>query len=252
MILNDRIELIDGLPIAYIKDLSALAISDLHLGYEGAVAKKGMLLPQINLKKILEMLETVITAKKPKSIIIDGDIKNEFSTVEEAEFNELYELINFAKSKKIELILIKGNHDNFVERYKEPFKLKVYRQSAEIGRYLFFHGEELPEKIGRNVNTLIMGHEHPAIGIYNIMEKQEKLRCFLYGKYKMRDLLVLPAMNYFSSGTSVNLEPKSNLLAPIFKKVDIDGMHAIAIGYGSTIDFGKVKDLRKISKSNYM
>ncbi len=251
MMLDEYIELIEGAPIAYLKDISAIAVSDLHLGYEGVMAKRGALIPQVNLKKTIEMLGAAIEAKKPKSIIVNGDIKNEFSGVDEAEFNELYELINFTKEKGVELVLIKGNHDNFVERYKEPFKLKVYRQQMETGRYLFFHGEELPAAIGKNARILFMGHEHPAIGVYNAAGRQEKLRCFLKGSYRGRDLIVLPAMNYFASGTAVNLEPKRNLLSPIFRKVDIDGMTAIAIGYGSTMDFGKVRDLRKIAKAGY-
>ncbi|EQD48778.1 hypothetical protein B2A_07862 [mine drainage metagenome] len=245
MMLEENIELIDGKPIAYLKDLKALAISDLHLGYEGMMSKEGVLIPPVNLKRILESIEESMSNRDVKSLIIDGDIKNEFSTVGQAEFNELYDLIMFSRSKKLELILIKGNHDNFVERYKEPFKLKVHRQEARIGRYLFFHGEEMPISIERGVEVLVMGHEHPAVGIYDSIGKQEKLKCFLYGKYKRRKLLVLPASNFFAGGTAVNIEPKENLLAPIFGRVDIDKMHAIVLGYGSTIDFGTVKALRK-------
>ncbi len=78
----------------------------------------------------------------------------------------------------------------------------------------------------------------------------EKLKCFLYGTYKGKKLLVMPAINYFASGTAINLEPEENLLSPIFKYVDVDNMHAIAIGYGSTIDFGRIKDLKEISRNN--
>ena len=245
MMLDENIELIDGKPLAYLKDLKALVLSDLHLGYEGMMSKEGVLIPPVNLKRIIEMVSEAMAGRDVKSLIIDGDIKNEFSTVEQAEFNELYDLIMFARSKKLDMILIKGNHDNFVERYKEPFKLKVYRQEARIGRYLFFHGEEMPSAVERSAEFLVMGHEHPAVGIYDSIGKQEKLKCFLYGKYKRRRLLILPAANFFAGGTAVNIEPKGNLLAPIFERVDVDKMHAIVLGYGSTIDFGTVKELRK-------
>ncbi len=245
MDLNDDIELIDGLPIAFIRSINALAVADLHLGYEGVMAKKGVLLPKVNLKKITEMLDAAITKTKATKIIVDGDIKNEFSTVDEEEFNELYDFINYAKGKKVELILIKGNHDNFVERYKEPFKLAVYRQEAKMNGYLFFHGEELPRELD-GVKMLIMGHEHPAIGVYNDAGTKEKLACFLYGKYKRVPLLVLPAMNYYAAGTDINLQPKGELLSPIFEHANVDSMDAIAIGYNSTIDFGKISKLRRL------
>ncbi len=246
MKLSEDVSLIDGLPIAYIKSINALAIADMHLGYEALMAKNGIFAPKVNLKKIIEMLSKAVEITKASSIVVDGDIKNEFSTVEPEEFNELYDFINFAKSIKVDLYLIKGNHDNFVERYKEPFKLKVARQQLQLGRYLFFHGEEMPDLNGKDIDMLIMGHEHPSIGITDDMGRREKLRCFLYGRYKKSKLLVLPAIGYFASGSDILAESPESMLSPIFKHIDVDSMHAIAIGYGSTIDFGAVGKLRSL------
>lgn len=245
MMLTPDVELLDGLPVIHIKSMKALVCSDLHLGYEGIMAKKGTLLPKVNLKSITDMLTAALEKTKAKQIIVDGDIKNEFSTVDQEEFNELYDFIQFGKERGVSMVLIKGNHDNFVERYREPFKLEVHRQEAKIAKYLFFHGEELPRDL-KGVDLMIMGHEHPSIGIYNAVGTKEKVRCFLYGAYKRVPLLVLPAMNYYAAGTDINLESKRSLLSPIFKNADVDNMKAIAIGYGSTIDFGKIRKLRNM------
>ncbi len=251
MMLNDDIELIDGMPIAFIKSLNALVVADMHLGYEGVMAKKGLLIPKVNFKKMADMISSALEKTKAKKLIVDGDIKNEFSKVDEEEFNELYDFIMFTKNMGIEPILIKGNHDNFVERYKEPFKLSVFRQQAIIGKYLFFHGEEMPiiekSKEAKGIKAMIMGHEHPAIGIIDEIGRHERLKCFLYGKYKNMPILVLPALNFFAGGTEINTVPRSELLAPVFQKLNLDGMHAIAVGYGSTIDFGTIKELRKLT-----
>ena len=245
MMLTRDIELLDGLPIIHIKSLAAVVCADMHLGYEGVMAKKGALLPKVNLKSIIGMLSAALEKTKARQVIVDGDIKNEFSTVDQEEFNELYDFIQFAKERKVQLVLIKGNHDNFVERYKEQFKLVVHRQEARIGKYLFFHGEELPSGT-KGAGMLIMGHEHPSIGIYNAVGTKEKVRCFLFGSYKRIPLLVLPAVNYYTAGTDVNIEPSRALLSPVFKYADVDRMKAIAIGYGSTIDFGNVEKLRNL------
>lgn len=244
MRLDEDIELLDGLPVIFIRSIDSLVIADPHLGYEGVMAKKGVLIPKVNLKHICAILEKAIKITGAKKLIVDGDIKNEFSDVDVEEFNELQDFINFGKEKGISLILIKGNHDNFVERYKEPFKLVIHRQEADMGGYLFFHGEELPLGVNKETKMLVMGHEHPAIAIFNGVGKKEKLRCFLYGEFKGKRLLVLPAINYFASGTDINAVPVEELLAPIFKDIDVDCMHAIAIGYGSTIDFGAISGLR--------
>ncbi|MEM3282071.1 MAG: metallophosphoesterase [Candidatus Micrarchaeaceae archaeon] len=243
MRLSNGIELLDGMPIAFIRSIGALAIADLHLGYEGVLAKKGIFLPKMNLKHIMDSLDNALSATGAGSIVVDGDIKNEFSDVDTEEFNELYEFVNHFKEKGVKLILIKGNHDNFVDRYRESFGITIARQELLIGNYLFFHGEEMP-KAYRDASTLIMGHEHPSIAVFTDAGSRERLRCFLYGFYKGKRLLVLPAMNYFAQGREINIEPRESMLSPLMRSIDIDAMHAIALGYGSTIDFGEIRSLR--------
>ncbi len=246
MKISNDIELINGLPIAYIKSMNALVISDLHLGFEGIAAKTGIYIPKTNLKKIMKIVINAFGITKADKIIVTGDIKNEFASVDIEEYKEMMEFIKFIKNNNAKLILIKGNHDNFVDRYKTIFDIEIYSQEMEYNQYLFFHGEEMPKNISKNIKLLIMGHEHPAISIINKIRKKEKLKCFLFGTYKGRKLLVLPAINYFMSGINVNIEPKSHLLSPILKKINIDKFNAIAIGYGETIDFGKISNLRDI------
>ncbi len=243
MLLTNEVELIEGEPIAYIKPIKSLVLADLHLGYEGIMAKQGVLLPQVNLKSMLLSIGRACSGRDVSTIIVDGDIKNAFTTVETAEFNELYDFANHVRGIGAKLVLIKGNHDNFVERYKGPLGLEVYRQETKIGDFDFFHGEELPSSKG----FLVMGHEHPAIGVYDDTGRLERLKCFLFGSYKGSKLLVMPSASYFSSGTAVNIEPKSALLAPVFKQIDVDEMRAVAVGYGSTLDFGTVGGLRKLA-----
>jgi putative SbcD/Mre11-related phosphoesterase len=246
MFLRKDVELLEGLPIAYIKSIDSIVLSDLHLGYESHMARKGVFIPKVNLKKILKEIGMAISLSGAKSIIVVGDIKNEFSTVGDDEFNELYEIIEFCKKKKVKLVLIKGNHDNFIERYKKPFGLEVLNNEAQIGKYFFFHGDRNPKFSGKP-KMLISGHEHPAIGIVKSVGRTERLRCFLLAKYKGVDLLVLPAISYFASGSEINLQSKENILSPVLRNVDLESAHAIAVGYGSTIDFGTIRNLRKLN-----
>lgn len=246
MKLDNDIELLEGLAVAHIKSINALVVSDIHLGYESHMTKSGVFIPKANLKKVIKDFEKGLKETGAKSIIIVGDIKNDFSTVGEDEFNELYEIIKFCKDRKVELILIKGNHDNFIDRYKDPFKLTTYTREAQIGDYFFFHGDKLPELPDKKVKMLISGHEHPSIGIVNAAGRNERLRCFLFGEYKKIRLLVLPALSYFATGSDINLQSEGRLMSPVLKKIDVDKMHAIAIGYGSTLDFGTIRNLRKL------
>ena len=247
MKLSKNVEILDGLPVIRIRSLSAIVCTDLHLGYEGVMADNGTFLPKVNLKKIKDTLKIAEEITGAKRIIVDGDIKNEFSKVHVEEFNEFREFVEYLKGDLgvKEITLIKGNHDNFIDRLKEPLKITVHRQETLIDDFLFFHGEEAPMSKGGEL--LIMGHVHPAISVPNGIGKFEKLKCFLYGDLKDgRKQLVLPAMNYFADGVSVNFEDISKM-APVFRKLaDADKMRAFCIGEGETLDFGVIGDLRNL------
>ncbi len=247
MKLAQGIEALDGLPILYIKKLSAIVCSDLHLGYEGVMADQGVFMPKVNLQSITKIIKKAVVKTGAENIIIDGDIKNEFSKVHDEELNEFADLKKFLldelKLKKI--ILIKGNHDNFINRVTSNPRLEVHEQEVSIDDFLFFHGEEMPKGEG---NVLVMGHIHPSISFDSLIGAREKLRCFLYGEMKGgRELIVLPAMSFFASGISVNLENVERL-APVFKsQANLSRMEAFCIGSDETLSFGRVGELRSAS-----
>jgi len=247
MKLNKDMEIVDGYPILYIRSLNALVCSDLHLGYEGVMAEKGTFLPKVNLKRIKKFLRAAAERTGAMRIIIDGDIKNEFSKVHLEEFNEFKELVDYLNNdlKFEKITLVKGNHDNFVDRIKPGLGIEVFAHEALIDGTLFFHGEGMPTI--KTFKTLIMGHVHPAIAVYNKLGVKEKLHCFLYGKSrKGTEIVVLPAMNYFAEGVAVNFEDVREM-APIFKSaIDLNKMHAMCIGEGETLDFGTVGELSKL------
>ncbi len=244
MNINKDMEIIEGLPILFVRSLSALVCSDLHLGYEGVAADKGILVPKINFRKIKEQLRAAQDHACASCIIINGDIKNEFSKVHTEEFNEFNDLVKYIRGDLgiDDIILIKGNHDNFIDRLEKPLGFRVERQQMLLGNILFFHGEEAPNLNKEKV--LIMGHLHPSISLYTDLGIKEKLRCFLVGKTRgNKDLIILPAMNYFSEGMEANSPSKSRLSEVLDSIADINGMRALCIGEGETLDFGTIRDL---------
>ncbi len=244
MELNEDVQILEGLPVLHIRSLGAVVCSDLHLGYEGVAAQRGTFLPKVNLKNVKETLRKAVEMTGAGRIIVDGDIKNEFSTVHPEEFNEFRELVRYASEelgvKKI--TLIKGNHDNFIDRLGNSSGIEIHAQEALISDFLFFHGEELPRS--RKGRLLVMGHVHPAVTLYNGLGLREKLRCFLYGRMRDgREIVVIPAMNYFAEGFGVNTDDVGRM-APVFRRMlDIGSMKALCIGDGETLDFGRIRDL---------
>ncbi len=239
--LGKDVELIEGKPIAYIRSIKAFVLSDIHLGYEAHSARNGVLVPKVNLAYMKKMLKDAKAGREVHMLIITGDIKNDFSSVETEELNEIMELVEFAALEGLKVILIKGNHDNFIDRYKESLRIEICSESKEIDGYVFFHGDSVPKIKGRP-KMLVMGHEHPSISIISPAGRKESVKCFLSGKYKGTRLLVMPAASYFAGNSSVIHAEK--MMSQIFRVVDVESMHAIAFGYGATMDFGTVKTLR--------
>ncbi|MEM2925077.1 MAG: metallophosphoesterase [Methanocellales archaeon] len=242
------IEIIEPYPAIYIEDLEAVVIADLHLGYEGIMAEKGIFLPKTQFKKEMEMLLEIFKKKKARRVIINGDIKHEFSETSYHEFKEVRDMLAFLKTKCEEVILIKGNHDNYIARVSNRFGVKLYDE-LELGDYHFLHGHRAP--ITLKAKYLIMAHEHPAVTLYDEVGGKEKLNCLLYGDCEyaggVRRIAVLPAFSTLAMGSEVNFIPKQELLSPILREIDVEKLRVIGISFElGCLDFQELGRLRFI------
>ena len=243
MHLSENVEIVDGTPIAYLRDLKALVCSDLHLGYEGVMAeRRRYFLPKTNLSSIKGYIESAAAGRVVEELIVNGDIKNDFSKVHLEEFNELNELVSFSKRLGIrKFLLVKGNHDNFIGRVGVGTGMAIYEGELRRGEYVFAHGDK-PVNVDEG-KLLIVGHIHPSIALYTKLGAKERLRCFLYGRRGNGRLLVLPAASYFSEGFEINPGSENELVHMLGSNIDLGNIHALCIGEGETLDFGSLRDL---------
>jgi len=238
MLIKKDIEIIEPHPAIYISSINSILIADLHLGYEGIMAEQGVFLPKIQFKKEMEALEDIISKKDAERIILLGDVKHEFSETSYHEFKEVKDLFIFLKERFKEVDLIKGNHDNYIFYVTSKYGVNLHDE-LEIGDYFLIHGHKYPSK--RIERFLILGHEHPAIAIYDEIGVKEKIKCFLVGE----NILVMPAFSYLASGSEVNIIPRGELLSPILRDIKIDNLDVLAISEEiGCLSFGKLKNLR--------
>ena len=95
----------------YLEKQKILIIADIHIGYEEALNKQGILVPRTSFKDIVKRFEKIIKQiGKPNKIIINGDIKHEFGTISETEWRHTLRFLDLLAKHSKEVILIKGNH----------------------------------------------------------------------------------------------------------------------------------------------
>ncbi len=221
---------------------STLAISDTHIGYEEAINKQGVLIPRFQFKEIILRLEKIFKkAGKIERIVINGDMKHEFGTISQTEWRHTLALLDFLSEKCKEIILVKGNHDKIIGPIAEKRKVKLvdyYLMSFKNKKILFLHGDKIPKSPIPNPKStiIIIGHQHPAITLRDGI-RAELYKCFLKGKYKKSDLIVLPAFTFVSEGTDVTKEK----LTP-FLEQDIGNFFVYPVA-DEVYEFGRIKDI---------
>lgn len=221
----------------FLKKEKTLVLGDIHIGYEEALNKQGILIPRIYFKEIIKTMESITKGLNYRKVIIVGDLKHEFGKISETEWRNTLKFLDFFKDKQI--ILIKGNHDTILGPIAQKRNLKVVDYHLE-GNCLFVHGHKIinPKE---KYHTIILGHEHPAIGLETEL-RVERFKCFLKGTYKRKNLIVLPSLNPINEGTDIL---QQQILSPYLKQANLDQCDVYIPG-DQTYYFGKIKNLRRM------
>jgi len=229
---------IDAIDIGIFVRPNTLIISDLHLGYEEMLAGKGTLVPRFQLTDIISRIDSMLENNPAvKRIVINGDLKHEFGSILRTEWRDILKFVDYCSQHAKEVIIIKGNHDVALEPITKKRNIRIVRY-LKIKDILIAHGDVINEEaITKSIKTIIIGHEHPAIGLKD-KHRYEKYKCFLKGKWKNKVLIVQPSMNPLTEGTDILREP---LLSPYLK--NIGKFEVFAVAKTGILQFGKVKDL---------
>lgn len=222
-----------------------LVIGDLHLGFEYQLQQSGVLVPERQVKEIIEELKAIFNEIKEKNfnlnkIVFIGDIKHSFS-YEWKEKNYFNEVISFLKDyvKEKDIILIKGNHDTIDYSFSD--KLQDYYIEEDIA---FTHGHQLfSEVFEKNIKTIVIGHLHPSITLSDSQDiKSEKYKCFLIGKFKGKEMIILPSFLATIEGTTINsMDYEYENYFSIIPKKTLMNFEVYIVGEKEVYDFGKIK-----------
>ncbi len=226
MHIHENIEIRDlGL---YLVKEKTLIISDIHIGFEEALNRQGVLIPRVFFKEFLERLKKMLD--NVDTVVVNGDLKHEFAGMSSSEWKGTDAFFHVLEGKNI--IIIKGNHDPILPFVLTHTKILPF---LRLGDILIGHGDIILQE---EAKVIIIGHEHCAIGLKEGM-RVEKFKCFLKGKYKGSTLLAMPSCNLATEGTDV---ARSDRLSPYLQQ-NLN-LFEVFIVSDKVYAFGKVKELQ--------
>jgi len=221
----------------WLPESRTIAISDLHLGYEGALAEQGVGVPRIQRRIILERLGRIVEAYRPATVVVCGDFKHEFSKALVDEWVEVKQVLRFLR-ERTEAVLVRGNHDNYLLNILSDVGMKLVDRYDHAG-FTFVHGHEDVASLG----TIVMGHEHPAVKLRDTLGATVSVPAFVAAER----LIVLPAFSPLALGVDVAAYP---YLSPILNRTDLEDARVVGIDEKEgLLDFGRVANLQRADAS---
>lgn len=216
-----------------------LLIGDLHLGFSQSMRESGIFIPADLFKEIVRELDLVFgRVGRVDKVVLLGDVKHEFGQILRDEWDEISALLDFLKKKCDQVIVVKGNHDIFTDRVSKRKHVEVVDYYV-LEDMVFLHGDRKfagSEIYDKKMKQWFMAHAHPAI-VLEEGNKKEKYKCFLAGKFKGKEVYVLPSFFDVNEGTDV-LGDYDLGLAWDFKIKDFE---VKVVGEGlEVLDFGKL------------
>lgn len=184
-----------------------LVVGDLHLGYEESLNRTGVYVSREMFKEMIKYFDLIFSKiGKVDKIVLLGDVKHDFGGILRQEWNDVLRLFDyfFEKiKKKGEIVIMKGNHDNILEpiiKKRENVEIKDYFIVNDIA---FLHGDkDFKEIWDKKIKYLIMGHGHPAVKLREEKGvKIEKYKCFLVGRFKGKEIIILPSFFSYMEGS---------------------------------------------------
>lgn len=220
---------------------STLVIADVHIGYEEALNRQGVLVPRLQFEEMVKRMNGIFSALKSKKIdkiIVNGDLKHEFGAISEQEWRNTLKFIDLLARHCNEIILVKGNHDTILGPIAKKRDVKVVDYYI-VGNTLIIHGNKIPDKNTlKSIKTIVIGHEHPAVSLKE-GARIEQVKCFLKGRYKGRNLIVQPSFNTIVPGTDIL---KEEILSP-FLRQNL-GNFEVFVVEDKVYGFGKLRGLK--------
>ncbi|MDD2532811.1 MAG: metallophosphoesterase [Candidatus Methanomethylophilaceae archaeon] len=215
------------LPALLIGD--AVVISDLHIGMETKLKRKGFHI----VSRTGDMISALMSCPEEcRRLVILGDVKDTVPGRSRQEYLEIPAFFGKLMERYDRIDIVKGNHDTDLEEFV-PFGIRIHQASGMVmGDTGLVHGHTWPSEEVMRCRTLVMAHEHPAVMFRDGVGRHMTEPCWVRGeivsggeRYPEHPdrFVIVPAFNRLLGGSPVNVID-GEFLSPIINSgmTDLD------------------------------
>ncbi len=226
---------------AYLPKSKTLVVSDFQLGQEGQLRAHGHGVPDRDADAMRELLLTMLDTTGATRVVIDGDLKHAFGQILAQERRDVHAILGALKAR-VEVILVRGNHDTLTAPLAADFGLALV-DSWTDGATFVLHGHAAPcadDPAYVAASNVIIGHLHPAVHLTDGI-RAERVKCFLLGRTGSKRLVVLPSCTTLAAGTDVlRAEPRG----PFLDAATLDTATIYLVDEGGVRPTGTIRQVR--------
>ncbi len=203
---------------------SALLVSDLHLGLEKELAKKGFRVPSYTVKMV-DRIRNLAEAHRPEKIVILGDVKHTVGRVEDIDWGVIPWFFETMLDLFPAVEVVPGNHDGSIKTVL-PRKVVLHPSAGAVvgkgrSKVGVAHGHAWPSPEAIATRNLVIGHSHftyemrDSLGTRSrdavwVFARYDLARMMAKAGYKSRakgegELRVMPPFNRMVGGQPINV-----------------------------------------------
>ncbi len=210
------ISFLKGLPALMIDAERTIAVGDLHIGMEEKFSGLGIAFP--NAAKMLgSEIRKVCSSNNSKKVVLLGDVKHRLTNITKEDLQSLRDF--FGELAGIEVMIAKGNHDAYIEKYLDEIHVKaVVEKEILLSDCALMHGNAMPSEEAVTEKYLICGHGHIAAQINGVDKRVwvvapagEGMKEHYKSYNEGIKLVAAPAFNRLITGTRLGYESEEHM-----------------------------------------
>jgi len=222
------------------RDRGTLLVSDLHLGLEKEMARKGFRLPAYSVKMVARIRD-LAERFHATSLAVLGDVKHTVGKVEDIDWGVVPWFFDTMLDLFETVEVVPGNHDGNIRTVLPP-RVKLHPSHGTVigkgrARVGLAHGHAWPSEEAIGTKNLVIGHSHFTYEMKDALGSRTRESVWVSARYDVA--LLMEGAGYVSTASG---EGRLTVMPPFNRMVG-----GQPINRSKSFQFGPVLSSRSVS-----